>query len=155
MKLREYMQEHKIEAEHLSFTRSCHTVKEAAEAAGAREDQLVKNICFTDGEKLVVAIVKGEDRVDTKKVETASGRHHLKKANPAQILEMSGYPCGGVPSFGYQAIILIDPKVMEMDMVYTGGGTDKSLVRISPAELVRASGGIVVEIRQGSLPGHQ
>lgn len=33
-------------------------------------------------------------------------------ATPGEILEKTGYPCGGTPSFGYQAMFLVDPKVM-------------------------------------------
>jgi prolyl-tRNA editing enzyme YbaK/EbsC (Cys-tRNA(Pro) deacylase) len=37
---------------------------------------------------------------------------------------------------------------MEKDFVYTGGGSEYSLVRISPAELVRANSAQVVNIRK-------
>ncbi|HHY93244.1 MAG TPA: hypothetical protein GX511_07875, partial [Firmicutes bacterium] len=58
------------------------------------------------------------------------------------------YPCGGVPSFGFSARFLIDPKVLEKEWVLTGGGSERSLIRIAPAELVTLSGGQVVRIRK-------
>ena len=75
-------------------------------------------------------------------------REGLRLATPAEILAKTGYPCGGTPSFGYQAMFLIDPKVMERDLVFTGGGSETSLVKIRTAELVRANQGTLLRIRQ-------
>ena len=109
----------------------------------------MKNICLIDKEgDLIVAIVKGEDRASTKKVGKALGIERPRTANPQEILEKTGFICGGVPSFGYSATFLIDPKVMEKEVVYSGGGSEKSLIRISPQELQKANQGQVVKIRK-------
>jgi prolyl-tRNA editing enzyme YbaK/EbsC (Cys-tRNA(Pro) deacylase) len=109
----------------------------------------VKNICIIDefGE-LIVAIVKGEDKIDLSKIKSLLGAKKLRIATAEEILQLSGYICGGVPSFGYKAIFLIDSKVIENSIVYTGGGSPNSLVRISPATLLRANNGQVVDIRK-------
>ncbi|HVU69292.1 MAG TPA: hypothetical protein VHD63_19325, partial [Ktedonobacteraceae bacterium] len=58
--LRAYIEEQQIQAEHLSFTQSCHSVEEAALAVNATVEDLIKSICLLDDEnRLVVAIVKG------------------------------------------------------------------------------------------------
>lgn len=68
-KLKKYILENKIQAEHLSFNQSCHSVEEAALAANVTTDEFVKNICMIDSSgNLIVAIVKGEDRASTTKV---------------------------------------------------------------------------------------
>ncbi|MEK6858196.1 MAG: YbaK/EbsC family protein, partial [Nanoarchaeota archaeon] len=69
-------------------------------------------------------------------------------ATPEEILEKTGYPCGGTPSFGYSAIFLIDSKVIEKEIVYSGGGSENSLVKISTKELQRVNDGRVVNIRK-------
>ena len=147
--LQTYMQEQQIEAEHLSFDQPCHSVAEAARAVNASPEELVKNICLLDDEgRVITAIVKGEDRVSVSRVTKAVQRPGLRMATPGEILEKTGYPCGGTPSFGYQALFLVDPKVMERTQVFTGGGSETSLVKITTAELVRANQGTVVRIRQ-------
>lgn len=147
-KLKRFMKLHGITGEHLRFQQSCHSVKESAEAAHASAEEFVKNICMADREgSLIVAIVKGNDRVRIPSVAKESGREGLRMATPEEILEKSGYPAGGTPSFGYEAIFLIDPRVMEHEMVYTGGGSDRSLVRISQQELQKANHGRVAQIR--------
>jgi len=144
-----YMQEQHIQAEHLSLNQSCHSVAEAALAVHATPQDLVKNICLVDTNgHLITAIVKGEDRVSTSRMAKILERDGLRLATPAEILEKTGYPCGGTPSFGYQATFLIDQKVMERETVFTGGGSETSLVKIRTEELVRANQGSIVRIRK-------
>jgi Cys-tRNA(Pro)/Cys-tRNA(Cys) deacylase len=148
-RLRAYLEEQHIQAEHLSFDQSCHSVTEAARAVNASPEDLVKNICLIDGNgQVITAIVKGEDRVSVSRITKALQRDGLRMATPAEILEKTGYPCGGTPSFGYQAMFLVDPKVMEREIVFTGGGSETSLVKISTEELVRANQGTILRIRQ-------
>lgn len=146
-KLKDFILANDIKAEHLVFKSSCHSVKEAAEAAGASTEEFIKNICMIDNVgNLIVAIVKGSDRASTTKVGKALGIERPRTANETEILEKTGYPCGGVPSFGYSANFLIDGKVMEMDIVYTGGGSTHSLVRMDSNELMKANKGLICDI---------
>jgi prolyl-tRNA editing enzyme YbaK/EbsC (Cys-tRNA(Pro) deacylase) len=69
-------------------------------------------------------------------------------ANAEEILKGTGYPAGGVPSFGYDAIFLVDPRITELTYVYTGGGSPNSLIKISVLELLKANKGTVVRIRK-------
>lgn len=148
-KLKTYTRENRVQAEHLSFNESCHSVEEAARAVQGKPDEFVKNICMFDEEQnLIVGIVKGEDRVSTSKIAEALGVKKVRMATPEEILNQTGYPCGGTPSFGYGAKFLIDERVMEKEYVYTGGGSENSLVKISTAELHRANGGNIVAIRK-------
>ena len=148
-RLQAYLQQQDIQAEHLSFDQRCHSVAEAALAVNASPEELVKNICLLDNDdQLITAIVKGEDRVSVSRIARTLQRDGLRLATPEEILSKTGYPCGGTPSFGYQAMFLIDPKVMEREIIYTGGGSETSLVKIRTAELVRANQGTLLRIRQ-------
>lgn len=148
-KMKEFLQANNIQGQHLSFNQSCHSVEEAAQAANASPQDFVKNICMIDSEgNLIVAIVKGEDRASTSRVEKALNIERPRTATPEEILKKTGYPCGGTPSFGYQAKFLIDPRVMEMNTVYTGGGSENSLVKISAKELQKTNHGEIVRVRK-------
>lgn len=148
-KLHAYIQQRGIPAEHLIFETSCHTAAEAAHSAGATLEDLVKNVCLvTDTGIFAVAIVKGEDRVDDKRVAAFLDAKKAKHATAEAVLAHTGYAVGGVPSFGYTAPILIDERVMEKQWVLTGGGSDRSLVRIATEALVEASGGQVTVVRK-------
>lgn len=146
-KLLDYIKLHRIDAELLRFNQSCHSVTEAAQAVGTSPENLVKNICLIDQDNnLIVAIVKGEDRVDPSLIGITFAIKPPRIATPAEILEKTGYPCGGVPSFGYPARFLVDPKVLEKETIYTGGGSPTALVKIATVELVKANQGQIVGI---------
>jgi len=137
-KLKSIIEERDIEAEHLSFDRSCHSVAEAAQTVGAEPEDFVKSICMVDQEgRAIVAIVKSEDRASTSRV-----------ASPVEILKLTGFPLGGTPGFGFDATFLVDPRVLEKEMVYLGGGSEKALVRMSTKELVKANKARVVRVRK-------
>lgn len=148
-KLKKYIQDYSIEAEQLFFEESCHTVAEAAKALSVSEDEIVKNICLLDKDsQLILVIVKGEDRVSTSRVGKALGIDTPRVANEDEILERTGYLCGGVPSFGFEATFIIDSKVMEKEVVYTGGGSENAMAKMTTKELQRANKGIVTRIRR-------
>ena len=148
-KLKKFLQDSNIQGEHFSFNQSCHSVEDAAKAANANTDDFVKNICMIDSNgNLIVAIVKGEDRASTSRVAKALNIERPRTATPDEILQKTGYPCGGTPSFGYDAKFLIDSRVMEKDIVFTGGGSEKSLVKISTKELQKANKGKIVRVRK-------
>lgn len=148
-KLKQFMQQHAVQGEHLSFTESCHSVADAAKAVSAPLDAFVKNICMIDAQgRLIVAIVKGEDRASTARVGQALQIDPPRMATPEEILQRTGYPCGGTPSFGYAAIFLIDKLVMEKDTIYSGGDSVSSLVKISTKHLQEANQGMIVHIRK-------
>ncbi|UCD45768.1 MAG: hypothetical protein JSV27_04590 [Candidatus Bathyarchaeota archaeon] len=147
-KLKAIIEERGIEVEYLSFDQSCHSVAEAARTVGAEPEDFVKSICMVDKEgRAIVAIVKGEDRASTSRVAKALGINRPRVAYPGEILALTGFPVGGTPGFGYDATFLVDPRVLEKETVYLGGGSKKALVRMSTKELVRANGGTVVRVR--------
>lgn len=144
------MAESGVAGELLWFDSSCHSVAEAAASAKADPLGFVKNICMVlpDG-RLAVAIVKGEDRASTTNVARVLGlAERPRTAAPDEILQKTGYPCGGTPSFGYPAVFLVDERVLERNLVYTGGGSTQALVRIGVADLLKANGGRVCRIRK-------
>lgn len=148
-KLKKYICDRNILAEQLVFSKTCHSVQEAADAVDATPEDLVKNICMIDcNNNLIVAIVKGEDRVSTSRVGKALNIETPRIAGESEILEKTGFPCGGVPSFGYEATFIIDPRVLEKENIYTGGGSPYSLVRITSQELQRANNGLILRIRK-------
>ncbi len=148
-KIKKYIQEHNIKAEHFVFEQSCHSVAEAAKAVNVDTRDFVKNICIIDSQgDIIVAIVKGEDKVDLNKITDLLKIQKPRMATANEILEKTKYPCGGTPSFGYKAIFLIDERVMDKEFVYSGGGSENSLIKISVKELQKSNNGKILNIRK-------
>ena len=147
-KLKEYLRTFAVQAEHLSLDDSCHSVEEAARTVGASPDEFVKSICLISKDSLIVAIVKGEDRVSIPRVAEALNISKPRMATPEEILQKTGYPCGGTPPLGFEAVFLIDSQILEKETVYAGGGSETSLLKIATEEMAKANSGQVTNIRK-------
>lgn len=148
-KLKKIIKENGIKAEHFSFNQSCHSVADAARTVGAKPQDFIKSICMVDKKgRVIIAIVKGEDRASTSRVGKALKIEKPRVASPKEILGLTGFPVGGTPGFGFEATYLIDPHVLEKDLVYLGGGSNSSLLRMSPKELLKANGAKIVRVRK-------
>ncbi|MDO8553206.1 MAG: YbaK/EbsC family protein [Candidatus Micrarchaeota archaeon] len=137
-KLVDFIKQNSINAEHLVFQTSCHSVEEAAASANTSVDNFVKNVCIINetNNELIVCIVPGTKRLDIKKLALLIGTKKLRFATTEEILSKTGYPMGGTPSFGYSARFFIDNEVLTKEIVYSGGGSQNSLTKISPLEMI-------------------
>ncbi|MCC7573114.1 MAG: hypothetical protein KO464_06965 [Candidatus Methanofastidiosum sp.] len=146
-KLNSFLKENDSDAEILIFDKSCHSVEEAIQTAKVSPNDFIKSICMIDTNgTLIVAIVKGENRASTSRVSKSLTIERPRIATPEEMLDRTGYPCGGTPPFGYDATFLIDPKVMEKEVVYGGGGSECALVKVKTLELRRLNNGKVIKV---------
>lgn len=145
--LRQFVSLNIIPAEFVTVDGSCHTVEDTARVLGVEPKQVVKNICLVDErENLYVAILRGDTRLDKEKLKSTIGVSKLPMATKEQVLRLTSYPAGGVPSFGYVATFILDEKVKEMAFVYTGAGDDLALLKISVEALLAANKAVVASI---------
>ncbi|TIH18644.1 hypothetical protein D0S45_05210 [Marinifilum sp. JC120] len=147
--LSNYLKRYIQSAKHMIFEQSCHSVAEAALAANATPEELVKSICMVGmDDTFIVAIVRGTDRASTSRVGKALGTDRPRLATPEEILTHTKFPCGGTPSFGYSATFLVDTKVAEGESLITGGGSENSLVKVDTKDMLRANNGRIVRVRK-------
>jgi len=141
-KLEQIIKRQGVDAKLLVFQTSCHSVAEAAASANAKPEDFVKNVCAIserDG-GLVVAIIGGTARLDFKKLSKQDGGGKFRLATGQEMLEKTGFPAGGTPSFGYPARFYLDQRALEKENVWSGGGSPNALTSLSPREILRASG---------------
>lgn len=132
--LKRVIKEMGIDAEHIHFEKSVKTVADAVEVSGVTIDEIIKTIIFKSPKGTVAAIVPARFRVSKSRLENVIGVE-VEIASPKEILEMTGYPAGGVPCIGYSAMRVADPLVFEQEYVYTGGGSQNSLLKINTREI--------------------
>ena len=148
-KLIEYLDSNLAKYEYLQFDSSCHSIEDASRATGESADSFVKNVCFVDSNNnLIVAIVAGDKRASSKRVAVALKIDRPTLATPEIILQKSGFVIGGVPSFGYEAIFLVDDEVVNKEYVITGGGDEKSLIKIDTKTLLKLNRAKVCRVRK-------
>jgi prolyl-tRNA editing enzyme YbaK/EbsC (Cys-tRNA(Pro) deacylase) len=137
-KLKRYIEAHNIKCEHLRFDNPVHTAEEAANATGAPVGLITKSVIFRDANgATVVGLVPAGFRVSVSKLESASARSGLVLTDSDETYKRTGYPAGGVPCFGYEALFVMDPLVEQNDCIYTGGGSEYSLLKITVADVLR------------------
>ena len=147
--LKAYLANSGISAEILELEDEVKTVNQAAKALGVSKEQIIKTIMFIDalGEP-VLAIVRGDQKVDSKKLANVVGTLGVRMASAKEVKKHSGYAIGGLPPIGHKQKIktVIDKKVLEKEFVYGGGGTEKHLLKISPKDVQKLTDAIVANI---------
>jgi prolyl-tRNA editing enzyme YbaK/EbsC (Cys-tRNA(Pro) deacylase) len=126
------------------------TVPLAAAAIGSSVDQIVKTVVFAGvDQRVVIAIANGTHRIDRGLLADVAGFDSLKLAPPELVFELNGYPAGGVYPIGIresEAPIVIDPAVLDEEIVYGGAGTEDDLIEIKSADLLRVTQATVRQI---------
>lgn len=126
------------------------TVPLAAAAIGVEERQILKTLLFTDGKDgFVIAVASGPSRLDRKALAAAAGLSRLSMADADTVLSLTGFPAGGVAPVGHatRLPVIVDAAVLDLPVAWGGGGDERLLLRLSPADIVRLTGATVAEIQ--------
>lgn len=123
------------------------TAAQAAEAVGCELAQIAKSIVFRAGERHVLVVTSGANRVDTAKVERLLGEP-LGKADADFVRERTGYAIGGVPplAHAHEPVVFLDKDLMGYETVWAAAGTPHALFSLTPDDLARACGGRVADV---------
>ncbi len=145
-----YLEEQDIPGEILVLEVPTPTVEDAASAVGTTPQQIVKSILFMVGDRPVLAVSCGTDRVDQRVIAGVYGvgRKKVKLASPEVMLEVSGYEAGAMPPFAHRQKIktLLDQRVLQQPVVYAGGGAENALMRLSPEDILEATNAQVMDL---------
>lgn len=134
-----------IEARVQEMPSSTRTARDAADAVGCEVGQIAKSLVFvTDEGQVLVAVTSGSNRVDLARLSERVGAP-VQMADPDTVRAATGYAIGGVPPLGLETEvpIYIDRDLMEYEAVWAAAGTPRSVFRITPRELVEATGGAI------------
>ncbi|HSB40787.1 MAG TPA: YbaK/EbsC family protein [Methylomirabilota bacterium] len=140
---------HGLERRVIELPVHARTSQQAADALGVAIGQIVKSLVFTaDGRPILVA-ASGANRVDERRLgELVGGR--VRRADPETVKQATGYTIGGVPPLGLPGDlpVYVDRDLLGHELVYAAGGLPECVFPITPDELVRATGGSVVDVKE-------
>ncbi len=151
--LQRFIDENGIEAQLLREIGDTPTVPAAAAALGVETDRILKTLLFLaqkPGDRSAppapfVVISHGERRVEKRPLADLHGVgiKRIKLASPDVVLQLLGYPAGGVPPFGHCTTmqVLLDSSIADLDpgLVYAGGGDDRTMLQLTVEELTRVA----------------
>ena len=133
------------------FPEGTKTAADAAAAIGVSVGQIVKSLVFGVDTEIVMALVSGSNQLDEKKLALAAGGAKCSRVDADAVRAATGYPIGGVPPFAHstQLRVFVDPDLLQYDEVWAAAGTWNDNFAIAPKDLVRVSGGVVIDLKRG------
>jgi prolyl-tRNA editing enzyme YbaK/EbsC (Cys-tRNA(Pro) deacylase) len=132
------------------FSDGAKTAADAAAAIGVEVGQIVKSLIFAVDGEVVLAYVSGANQLDEAKLAAAAGGNRCARVDADTVRSTTGYPIGGVPPFGHDTSLraFVDPDLLAYQEVWAAAGTWHDVFPIAPAELVRASNGVVIDLKR-------
>lgn len=134
-----------------AFPEGTRSAADAAAAVGCQVAQIAKSIIFRAGERAVLVIASGANRVDMGKVAAATG-FHVKRADGNWVRDVTGFAIGGVAPLGHLAppVVLVDEDLFALDRVWAAAGSPMHVFATTPAELLRVSSGTRADVKEGA-----
>ncbi len=128
---------------------SARTAAEAAAAVGCAVGQIVKSLVFEarpSGRAVLVA-ASGSHRVDEAAVAAVLGER-IARASADFVRERTGFAIGGVPPVGHAqpVVAVVDEALLGYERIWAAAGHPHAVFELTPAELVRMTGGTVARI---------
>jgi prolyl-tRNA editing enzyme YbaK/EbsC (Cys-tRNA(Pro) deacylase) len=116
---------------------SSRTAQLAAEALGVPVGDVVKSLLFVlDDSRPVLALVSGDATVDVDALARGAGAAQVRLARSREVRELTGYRPAAVPPCGLAEMpVVADPGLFAPDVVYCGGGTTTTMLKIRSADL--------------------
>ncbi len=130
---------------------SSETEKGAANVAhvlGFSERQAVKTLIFqVDTGERVLIMLGGDQNAISGNLKKAIGSRNIQMAAPEVVKETTGYIIGSIPAFGWQPSnfrSFLEASLLNEPILGTGGGKWGEEIMITPKDLIKASGAIVI-----------
>lgn len=148
-KVRSAIRQLGLERDVIELAVDARTSQQAADALGVGVGQIAKSLVFTVNRSPLLVIASGANRVDEEKLEKLAGGT-VRRADPETVKQATGYTIGGVPPLGHatRLPVYIDPDLLQYELIYGAAGAPECVFPLTPAELVRATGGRVADLKQ-------
>jgi prolyl-tRNA editing enzyme YbaK/EbsC (Cys-tRNA(Pro) deacylase) len=149
--LLKYLEKADAEAELIPVDVETPTVEAAARAVKSSPDSIVKSLIFMAAGRPILVIAGGKQRVPIELLAGQIGQEpdSIRLAKPEEVALETGYDVGAVPPFGHiqQLTAYMDGRLLDVDVVYAGGGAPDHLVKVSPREILRLSAADVIKLQ--------
>jgi Cys-tRNA(Pro) deacylase len=134
-----FFREGGVEAKIEEFHAGTPTAEAAANAVGAKLDQIVKSLVFDCDGSAVLVLVPGNRRADARKVARATGARRARIVGPDEVRRITGFAAGAVAPFPLHNVarVLVDRQILVHDRVWIGAGSPRHMATLAPVDLVR------------------
>lgn len=153
----EYLERHNIPYLWLAFPPTTEKgAANVAKALGYRERQMIKTLIFETSQGEQVLVMIGGDQVAISgHLKKAIGSRDIRLASPEIVKATSGYEIGSIPPFHWQPEgfrSFLELSILDEEILGVGAGQWGEEIMITPANLVKVSRAIVVNLTDKSKP---
>lgn len=150
-RVQEFLRDNGFQYEVLELRESTRTAQEAANSVGCTVSQIAKSLVFKEKttNTPILIIAAGSNRVNTKKVERATGMK-LGRADGNYVKDAVGFAIGGVPPAGHLRPLttILDPDLKKHETIWAAAGSPQALFEMPSADLERLTGGKWIELAE-------
>lgn len=138
-----------VEADVRRLPESTHTAVAAAEVLGCEVGAIANSLVFMADESPILVMASGAAKVDTELLASLIGVQQVRRANADEVRAATGFPIGGVAPVGHPAPLptWIDVDLEQYPEIWAAGGTPDSIVGLTYAALLTATGGTPTRVR--------
>ena len=139
-KVRAYFKNEGLEERIREFDVSSATVELAAQALNCEPRRIAKTLSFHVGERVVLAVLAGDAKIDNKKYKAQFGTK-AKMLSREETGPLVGYDVGGICPFAVNegVEVYLDQSLKRFDTVYPACGSANSAIELTIPELERYS----------------
>ncbi len=121
---------------------------EAAAALGVERERVFKTLLADVEGRLVVGVVPVSTQLDLKALAAVVGAKRAVMADPALAERKTGYVVGGISPIGQKTALptVLDETATLFATVLVSGGRRGFDIELAPADLLRATGGVIADI---------
>ncbi len=164
--LQAFITEQNISARLVAELGETPTVPAAAAALGVESDQIIKTLLFliekpgAAQRTPVIVISNGESRVDKALLAAhfGVGKKRVSLAPASVVIDLLGYPAGGVPPFGHHTRlpVIVDAAILTLEerfggVIFGGGGDDRTMMELTVAELLRVTTPVILALNEATV----
>jgi prolyl-tRNA editing enzyme YbaK/EbsC (Cys-tRNA(Pro) deacylase) len=133
------------------FPQGTKTASDAAQAIDCEIGQIVKSLVFMADGRPFLALTSGPNRADPRRLARLLGTEEVRRANPEEAREATGYAIGGTPPFGSprRLRVLVDRDLLTYEVVWAAAGTPDSVFPLTPEQLLATTKGEVADFKEG------
>lgn len=135
-KVRAYFKEQGIEDKIQEFEVSSATVELAAQALGCEPERIAKSITFQAGDRIIMIVTAGEQKIDNPKYKAQFGTK-AKMLAREEAEDLIGHAVGGVCPFAVNegVEIYLDESLKRFETVFPACGSSNSAAEFTIPEL--------------------
>ncbi|TEB11412.1 Cys-tRNA(Pro)/Cys-tRNA(Cys) deacylase YbaK [Pelotomaculum sp. FP] len=142
-KVQSYLDQYNLGLKIIELKEDTSTCELAAAALGVEVGQIAKTLVFLADGQPVLVVASGDRKINSGKLKRLLAAVKVRMADPGTVLEVTGYPVGGVCPLALPESlpIFLESTMQRFGVVYAAAGTPNSALPVTMRQLEIITGG--------------